>query len=148
MTKKNTASEYSIVRRLHFLFQRALQKFKGDIQLWAAYFSFCEKSGSTKLLGKAFARAIQYHPLNAGTTPALARRVAKRYVTLPRRRSPPPDPPLTTGCTRLGWPQGCGSRRQSGSLSRTATWRRHGCSCSARSASSPTGRSCGLSTFA
>ena len=70
MTKKNTASEYSIVRRLHFLFQRALQKFKGDIQLWAAYFAFCQKSGSTKLLGRAFARAIQYHPLNTGK-PAL-----------------------------------------------------------------------------
>ena len=63
MHKKNTPSEYSIVRRIHFLFQRALQKFKGDPALWAGYFDFCQRTGANRLLGRAYARAIQYHPL-------------------------------------------------------------------------------------
>lgn len=64
--KKNTVSDFSIIQRIHFTFARALQKFKGDVKLWHEYFRYCTTSKSNKLLGKAFAQAIQYHPLNVG----------------------------------------------------------------------------------
>ena len=63
---KNTPSEYAIVRRLHFTFQRALQKFKGDIRLWVQYFDFCVQTDSRKILARTYAQAIQYHPRNSG----------------------------------------------------------------------------------
>eukprot|EP00128_Syssomonas_multiformis_P009774 Colp12_sorted_trinity150504_noHs@5056 len=64
--RKNYASEYALVRRLHFIFSRALKKFKGDVKLWLQYIEFCKRSESSKLLSKTFAAALQYHPLNAG----------------------------------------------------------------------------------
>lgn len=66
INKKNSKTEFSIIRRIHFTFQRALQKFKGDSLLWLQYFKFCENTGSTRSLGKAFVTALQYHSLNAG----------------------------------------------------------------------------------
>ena len=51
----HTYSEYAIVRRLHFIFGRALKKFKTDVLLWMQYFQFCKDTGSTRRLGKAFA---------------------------------------------------------------------------------------------
>lgn len=59
-------SEYAIIQRVHFIFQRALQKFKGDLRLWLQYFDFCDKTRGAKILGKAYATALQFHSFNAG----------------------------------------------------------------------------------
>ena len=61
------------MQRVHFIFSRALQKFKGDLRLWLQYFDFCEKTGGSKILGKAFASALQFHTFN----PALWVKAAK-----------------------------------------------------------------------
>lgn len=51
----------SIVRHIHSLYQRMLKKFHGDLSLWYQYIDFSRQS-SKKVLGKVFARSIQYHP--------------------------------------------------------------------------------------
>ncbi len=57
-----TLSDYSIVRRVHNLYQKTLKKFKGDVELWIQYFDWSKKMKSTRTLGKNFAKAIQLHP--------------------------------------------------------------------------------------
>ncbi|KAH6596718.1 hypothetical protein BASA61_003412 [Batrachochytrium salamandrivorans] len=57
-----TLSDYSIVRRIHQLHQKALKRFSGDIRLWLQYFEWSKRVGSSKALGKSFAKAIQLHP--------------------------------------------------------------------------------------
>jgi U3 small nucleolar RNA-associated protein 6 len=61
---KNHPSEYAGIRRIHFIFERACRKFHGDLDLWIEYIQFAKKAGSTKIAGKVFARAIQFHPRN------------------------------------------------------------------------------------
>lgn len=60
-------SEHSIVRRIHFIYERALRKFKGDLSLWHGYLDFCKSLGSRKMLSRALAKALALHP----TEPAL-----------------------------------------------------------------------------
>eukprot|EP01135_Chromosphaera_perkinsii_P004933 Nk52_evm38s304 gene=Nk52_evmTU38s304 len=62
--KKNSASDYSIKKRIHFIFQRAIKKFRGDVDLWLRYVEFCKRAGSFKALNKVFAQFLQYHPTN------------------------------------------------------------------------------------
>eukprot|EP00729_Bicosta_minor_P015473 gene15473-19432_t len=64
--KFKSPSEFAIVKRIHFTFKRALQKFKGDLKLWLQYISFCESTGGTRAQGRAYAEALQFHSLNAG----------------------------------------------------------------------------------
>eukprot|EP00038_Savillea_parva_P021034 m.33145 g.33145 ORF g.33145 m.33145 type:complete len:709 (+) comp4980_c0_seq1:303-2429(+) len=65
MKKKSAPSEIGGQKRILFIFQRAVQKFKGDIKLWNDYFDFCERIGAVKVLGRAFAEALRYNPLHA-----------------------------------------------------------------------------------
>ena len=51
-----TLSDYSIVRRIHSLYQKGLQKFKGDIDFWIQYFEWSKQVNSTKALGKSLAK--------------------------------------------------------------------------------------------
>lgn len=60
--KRSLHGEQAVMRRIHNLFQNALKKFVGDIKLWIQYIEFCKHMGSTKVLGKVFARVLQYHP--------------------------------------------------------------------------------------
>lgn len=62
--KRNLHGEQIVMKRIHTLFQNALKKFVGDIKLWIQYIEFCKHMGSTKMLGKVFARVLQYHPNN------------------------------------------------------------------------------------
>ncbi|KAJ3252834.1 U3 snoRNP protein [Boothiomyces macroporosus] len=57
-----TLSDYSIVRRIHSLYQQALKRFKGDVSLWIQYFEWSLLQKSFKTLGKQFATAIALHP--------------------------------------------------------------------------------------
>ncbi|KAI8906696.1 U3 small nucleolar RNA-associated protein 6-domain-containing protein, partial [Gorgonomyces haynaldii] len=57
-----TISDYSLVSRIHSLYQKMLKKFKGDVGLWQQYFEWARKIKSSKTLARTFAKAIQLHP--------------------------------------------------------------------------------------
>ncbi|KAJ3194354.1 U3 snoRNP protein [Irineochytrium annulatum] len=57
-----TLSDFSIVRRIHHLYQGALKKFPGDINLWLQYFEWSRSTGSSRALGRTFAKALSLHP--------------------------------------------------------------------------------------
>ncbi|KAK9727368.1 U3 snoRNP protein [Basidiobolus ranarum] len=59
---KPSVSDYAGPRRINFIFERALVKFKGDVALWLQWVDFAKKNKMNKLLSKIFARAIQLHP--------------------------------------------------------------------------------------
>lgn len=59
--KENIASS-CFVRRVHFIFERALRKFKGDLSLWKAWVDYCRESGSSRQASKVLAQAVQLHP--------------------------------------------------------------------------------------
>ncbi|CEM36848.1 unnamed protein product [Vitrella brassicaformis CCMP3155] len=60
--KTKTLSDIAGIRRLHFLFHRALEKFNHDKPLWYEYLNFCLSVGSTRQLLKAITRGLAYHP--------------------------------------------------------------------------------------
>ncbi|CAM0143018.1 U3 snoRNP protein [Umbelopsis sp. WA50703] len=62
---KQSVSDYAGNRRIFFIFERALRKFKGDIALWLQYIEFAKANSANKTLGKIFADAIQLHPRKA-----------------------------------------------------------------------------------
>ncbi|KAJ3331442.1 U3 snoRNP protein [Blyttiomyces sp. JEL0837] len=49
--KQMTISDYSITRRVHSLYQKALKKFPGDLSLWCQYYEWCQSAKSSKDLG-------------------------------------------------------------------------------------------------
>jgi len=57
-----TLSDYSILRHVHSLYNRALKRFPGDVELWVQYLEWAQKSSNSKLLGKVFPRVISLHP--------------------------------------------------------------------------------------
>jgi len=57
-----TLSDYSILRHVHSLYNRALKRFPGDVELWIQYLEWAQKSSNSKLLGKVFPRVISLHP--------------------------------------------------------------------------------------
>lgn len=46
--KKKTLADYAIVRRIHFIFERAVRKFKTDLSLWTAWLEYCRSSNSNR----------------------------------------------------------------------------------------------------
>jgi len=64
--KKASASDYAGMRRIHSIFTRALKKFKFDIRLWLQYADFCARTGSKKVLGRLFPKALQLLPREVG----------------------------------------------------------------------------------
>ncbi|XP_032900631.1 U3 small nucleolar RNA-associated protein 6 homolog isoform X2 [Amblyraja radiata] len=54
--------EYAIVNRVHGLFQRALAKWKGDVQLWLSHVAFCKKWNAKVRLSKVFTAMLSIHP--------------------------------------------------------------------------------------
>ena len=59
-------AEFCIVRRMHFIFTRAINKFSGDVRVWKAYFEFCKKQGGSKTFSRALTKALQLHPTKPG----------------------------------------------------------------------------------
>ncbi|KAK9762196.1 U3 snoRNP protein [Basidiobolus ranarum] len=59
---KPSVSDYAGPRRINFIFERALVKYKGDVALWLQWVDFAKGNKMNKLLSKIFARAIQLHP--------------------------------------------------------------------------------------
>ena len=44
---KSLKSDHAGVKRLHFIFARALRRFKGDVKMWLHYLDFCRRTGSS-----------------------------------------------------------------------------------------------------
>jgi U3 small nucleolar RNA-associated protein 6 len=59
---EHTKSDYSIVKRIAKLFDRAVAVFKHDVGLWKDYIDFCLRAKRNASLGKVIARAILLHP--------------------------------------------------------------------------------------
>ncbi|KAI9352839.1 U3 small nucleolar RNA-associated protein 6-domain-containing protein [Obelidium mucronatum] len=59
-----TLSDYSLTKRINGLYQKALRKFSGDVEMWVQYFEWAKSMGASSSLGRSFARAIQLHPTN------------------------------------------------------------------------------------
>ena len=49
-------SDFAGVRRIHFIFDRGLRKFKGDVRFWLQYIDFAHRAGSTHALGRILAK--------------------------------------------------------------------------------------------
>ena len=45
-------ADHAIVRRVHFIYQRATRKFRGDLRLWSAWLQFCKDTGSARKLSQ------------------------------------------------------------------------------------------------
>jgi U3 small nucleolar RNA-associated protein 6 len=64
--KTKGKAEFCIVRRMHFIFSRAINKFSGEVRLWKAYFDFCKHHGGSKMFSRTLAKALQLHPNKPG----------------------------------------------------------------------------------
>ncbi|KAJ7072541.1 U3 small nucleolar RNA-associated protein 6-domain-containing protein [Mycena amicta] len=62
---KASISDYSLVRRQFHIFERALKRFKADVDLWIEYINVAKREGASTLVGRVVGRAIQLHPDNA-----------------------------------------------------------------------------------
>ena len=60
--KKTTARDFSIVQRIHALFNRCIFKYSADVSVWLKYIEFCSTSGSSNALSKIVMKAIKRHP--------------------------------------------------------------------------------------
>ncbi|PRW57423.1 U3 small nucleolar RNA-associated 6-like protein [Chlorella sorokiniana] len=54
-------AEFCIVRRIHFIFERATRKFRGDLDLWSRWLRFCQRTRSSKQMSKVLTKALQLH---------------------------------------------------------------------------------------
>ena len=45
-------ADTAIIKRIHFIYERAARKFKSDMQLWIDWLAYCKKSKSSKLHSK------------------------------------------------------------------------------------------------
>ena len=45
---KKTLADYALVRRCHFIFERASRKFPGDRRLWMRWLAFCRDSDTPR----------------------------------------------------------------------------------------------------
>ncbi|EIE27370.1 hypothetical protein COCSUDRAFT_11398 [Coccomyxa subellipsoidea C-169] len=62
---KRGLADHGMIRRIHFIYQRATQKFRGDMRLWSSWLQFCKDSGSTRKLSQVVTKALQLHPREA-----------------------------------------------------------------------------------
>lgn len=59
---KQTISDWAGPRRIFFIFERALRRFQGDVDLWLQYIDYAKRQKSDKVLGRAYASMLQFHP--------------------------------------------------------------------------------------
>ena len=57
----DTLADHCIVRRTHFIYERACRKFRGDLSLWSRWIEFCKQSKSTRQMSRVLTRALQLH---------------------------------------------------------------------------------------
>lgn len=61
---KPSVSDWAGPRRILFIYDRATKRYQSDMNIWAAYLRFARKSGSVKVIYKAFTRLLQLQPRN------------------------------------------------------------------------------------
>lgn len=49
---KKGLAENALIRRIHFIYERATRKFRGDLRLWSAWLDFCKESNSRRKLSQ------------------------------------------------------------------------------------------------
>lgn len=49
---KRGLADNGMTRRIHFIYQRATQKFRGDLRLWSSWLQFCKDTNSTRKLSQ------------------------------------------------------------------------------------------------
>jgi len=59
----STLADHCIVRRIHFIYERMLRKFRGDLALWSHWLAFCQRSKSSRQTSKVLTRALKLHPV-------------------------------------------------------------------------------------
>lgn len=62
----SAAGDHAVIRRIHFIYERALRKFRGDLTIWVDFFTFCRRHGGGKALSRALAKALALHPTMPG----------------------------------------------------------------------------------
>ncbi|CAL8463055.1 g2589 [Coccomyxa elongata] len=62
---KRGLADTSMTKRIHFIYQRATQKFRGDLRLWSAWLQYCKDSNSMRKLSQVVTKALQLHPREA-----------------------------------------------------------------------------------
>ena len=60
--KKSSSSDYVYLRRIHFIFDRALRRFRYDLDMWMKWVEFSLRTNSSKALQKIFPRALRLLP--------------------------------------------------------------------------------------
>ncbi|KAI9593863.1 hypothetical protein BDF19DRAFT_447127 [Syncephalis fuscata] len=60
--KKTSRGDYSGQQRVCKIYERAINRFHGDVKLWLQYADYLKKKDSTRLLSRTIARALQLHP--------------------------------------------------------------------------------------
>jgi U3 small nucleolar RNA-associated protein 6 len=58
---KKSLTDTAIVKRIHFIFERATRKFKSDLQLWLDWLAYCKRSKSSRQHSKVVTKALQRH---------------------------------------------------------------------------------------
>mmetsp|Transcript_22822 Transcript_22822/g.58091 ORF Transcript_22822/g.58091 Transcript_22822/m.58091 type:complete len:681 (-) Transcript_22822:163-2205(-) len=58
---KKGPAEVGIIRRIHFIFDRATRKFKADLSLWVDWLKYCKQSKSSKQFSKVVTKALHRH---------------------------------------------------------------------------------------
>ncbi|KAM6502410.1 U3 small nucleolar RNA-associated protein 6 domain containing protein [Amanita muscaria] len=58
----STVSDYALVKRQFQILERAVKKFKSDVDLWIQYIQVAKRERARSLVGKITARALQLHP--------------------------------------------------------------------------------------
>lgn len=56
--RKNAQSDHAGVKRVFFIFDRAVKRFPGDVKLWLQYVEFCKMSKSYRAVGRVFGRYV------------------------------------------------------------------------------------------
>ena len=75
--KKLGVSNFSIIRRAHYLYTRALKKFTNNKDLWLEHIKFCADTGSVASFNKVIMRALRFHPREASFWMLAAERQGK-----------------------------------------------------------------------
>lgn len=56
-----TLADFCIIRRIHYIFERATRKFRGDLRLWSRWLRFCQTTGSSQRMSRVLTHALQLH---------------------------------------------------------------------------------------
>lgn len=79
---KRGLADTSMTKRIHFIYQRATQKFRGDLRLWSAWLQFCKDSNSMRKLSQVgIASQAQENASHRSGLPFSKERVVSTYTS-------------------------------------------------------------------